>query len=49
MNVKNIYFVPFGQDDPLHKPSSLQADFTLLESAVESARSGRQLQPVLLT
>ena len=49
MNVKNIYFVPFGQDDPLHKPTSLQADFTLLESTVESARNGRQLQPVLLT
>jgi dipicolinate synthase subunit B len=49
MNVKNVYFVPFGQDDPLHKPTSLQADFTLLESTVESAKNGRQLQPVLLT
>ena len=49
MNVKNIYFVPFGQDDPLHKPTSLQADFTLLQSAVESALRARQLQPVLLT
>lgn len=48
MNVKNVYFVPFGQDDPLHKPSSLQADFTLMESTVESALNGRQIQPVLL-
>ena len=49
MNRKGVFFVPFGQDDPLHKPTSLQADFTLLESTVESARNGRQLQPVLLT
>ena len=49
MNVKNVYFVPFGQDDPLPKPTSQQADFSLMESAVESALNGRQLQPVLLT
>ena len=48
MNTKHIYFVPFGQDDPLHKPTSLQADFSLMESAVESALNGRQMQPVLL-
>ena len=48
MNTKNIYFGPFRQDDPLRKPCSLQADFSLLERAVESALAGRQLQPVLL-
>lgn len=48
MNVKNLYFVPFGQDDPLHKPAGLQADFSLMESAVESALNGRQMQPVLI-
>lgn len=48
MNTKNIYFVPFGQDDPLHKPNGLQADFTLMESTVESALNGRQIEPVLM-
>lgn len=46
---KNVYFVPFGQDAPDTKPSSLICDFTQLGSALESALVGRQLQPVLLT
>ncbi len=45
---KNVYFVPFGQDDPEKKPWSLQADFSLLARSVESAMRGEQLQPVLL-
>lgn len=44
---KNVYFVPFGQDDPAKKPFSLQADFARTEEAVEAARVGRQLQPIL--
>ena len=48
LNRKNIYFVPFGQDDPMKKPSSLQADFSLLGDTVEAALQGRQLQPVLV-
>ncbi len=46
-NTKNIYFVPFGQDDPVTKPVSLQADFDLLRPAVVAALEGRQLQPML--
>jgi len=45
---KNIYFVPFGQDDPLGKPTSLAADFSLVADAAKAALEGRQLQPVLL-
>lgn len=45
---KNIYFVPFGQDSPLGKPSSLICDFSLLEEALENALQGKQLQPILL-
>ena len=45
---KNIYFVPFGQDDPEHKPTSLTADFSLLADAAQAALEGRQLQPILL-
>ena len=45
---RNVYFVPFGQDDPEHKPTSLCADFSLIPSAAQAALEGRQLQPVLL-
>lgn len=48
LNRKSVYFVPFGQDDPTKKPSSLQADFSLLGDALEAAMAGRQLQPVLV-
>ncbi len=47
LNTRNYYFVPFSQDDPVKKPSSLVADFELIPQAVEAALSGRQLQPVL--
>ena len=45
---KNIYFVPFGQDDPTGKPTSLSADFSLVAEAAQAALEGRQLQPILL-
>ena len=45
---KHYYFVPFGQDDPAKKPTSLIADFNQLPQALEAALEGRQLQPVLL-
>ena len=44
---KHFYFVPFRQDDPIKKPRSLQADFSLLEETVRAALQGRQLQPIL--
>ncbi len=44
---KNNYFVPFRQDDPVHKPCSLVADFSLLPEAMEAALRGEQLQPLL--
>lgn len=45
---KNVYFVPFGQDDPQGKPSSLVADFSLIAPTVEAALERRQLQPLLI-
>ena len=45
---KHYFFVPFGQDDPQHKPTSMVADFKLLSPALEAALDGRQLQPILL-
>ena len=47
LNRKHFYFVPFRQDDPVKKPRSLQADFSLLEETVLAALQGRQLQPIL--
>ncbi len=45
---KYIYFVPFGQDEPVKKPTSLVADFTQVVPAAQAALEGRQLQPLLL-
>lgn len=45
---KHYYFVPFGQDDPVKKPTSLVADFSKIEKTVQMAAEGRQLQPILL-
>ena len=45
---KNYYFVPFGQDDPQKKPTSLIADFGMIPLAIEEALQGRQIQPILL-
>lgn len=47
LNRKNVYFVPFYQDDPVKKPASLVSDLDKLEQAVNAALEGRQLQPLL--
>jgi dipicolinate synthase subunit B len=47
LNRKNVYFVPFHQDDPQRKPYSMQADFSRLGEAVAAALEGRQLQPIV--
>jgi len=46
-NAKNVYFVPFGQDDHHKKPCSLVAHVSLIPETIEAALHGRQLQPVL--
>lgn len=45
---KHYYFVPFGQDDPIGKPTSLVADFTKIPQTLQAAMEGKQLQPLLL-
>ena len=47
MNTKNIYFVPFGQDDYRKKPKSMIAHTDLIEDTIEAALEGKQLQPVV--
>ncbi|MFD3268779.1 dipicolinate synthase subunit B [Paenibacillus dendritiformis] len=45
---KNIYFVPFGQDNPVQKPNSLVARMDLVPETCLAALEGRQLQPLLV-
>jgi len=45
---KNIYFVPFGQDDADSKPTSMVADFSYIPNSLEAAMNGSQLQPMIL-
>ena len=45
---KNLYFVPFRQDDHAAKPTSLVAEFALIPQTVQAAFHGQQLQPLLL-
>ena len=45
---KHYYFVPFGQDDPVKKPTSIIADYTQIPQTVAAALQGQQIQPILL-
>lgn len=45
---KNYYFVPFRQDDPVNKPTSVMADMMLIPATIDAALQGKQLQPLLL-
>ena len=45
---KHYYFVPFSQDDPQGKPTSIVADFEKIEVTAKAALEGRQIQPVLI-
>ncbi len=47
LNAKNIYFVPFGQDNPEKKPNSMIARTELLIPSIEAALNGKQYQPVI--
>ena len=44
---KHYYFVPFRQDDPEQKPTSMVARFELIPQTLEAALEGRQIQPVI--
>lgn len=47
MNTKNIYFVPFSQDDCMKKPNSMIAHMNLISETILAALEGKQLQPIL--
>ncbi|HZJ58380.1 MAG TPA: dipicolinate synthase subunit B [Clostridia bacterium] len=46
--MKNVYFVPFGQDDPVQKANSLVAKLDKLLPTIELAVEGKQIQPLLV-
>lgn len=48
LNTKNIYLVPFTQDDCTNKPHSLVADMSLLLPTIENALQGKQIQPIIV-
>ncbi len=48
LNYKNIYFVPYGQDDSEKKPTSIVADFSKIKETFLDAIVGKQIQPILI-
>jgi dipicolinate synthase subunit B len=48
LNSKNVYMVPFGQDNPQGKPNSLVANMSKIQETIEVAIEGKQIQPLLL-
>jgi dipicolinate synthase subunit B len=48
MATKNLYFIPYGQDDPVKKPNSMVARMPMLLETVEAALEGKQIQPVIV-
>lgn len=47
LQTKNIYFVPFEQDNPQNKPKSLISDYSQIKHTIDEAMQGRQIQPIL--
>ena len=48
MAAKDLYFVPYGQDDPYNKPNSMVARMSMIRETVLSALKGEQFQPVII-
>lgn len=47
INTKNMYFVPFRQDDYISKPKSLVLDYNYIVDTVYGALRFKQIQPIL--
>lgn len=48
LNSKNIYFVPFRQDNPITKPNSLVFDKNYILETIKKALDKEQIEPILL-
>ena len=47
LNTKNMYFVPFRQDDYISKPKSLVLDYNYIIDTLKFAINGKQIQPII--
>lgn len=47
LSTKNVFFIPFGQDNFIEKPNSLVAKFDKTLDTVQEALKKEQIQPVL--
>ena len=47
LNRKNYYFVPFTQDNPITKPTSLVFKFDYLIPTIKEALEKKQIQPII--
>lgn len=47
LNTKNMYFVPFRQDDYISKPKSLVLDYNYIIDTLKFAIKGKQIQPII--
>ena len=45
---KNIFFVPFRQDNPITKPNSLLFSSFYIKDTILKALEGEQIQPILI-
>ncbi|PLT31598.1 dipicolinate synthase subunit B [Peribacillus deserti] len=48
MAAKDLYFIPFGQDDPEKKPNSMVARMSQLRDTIIHAMNKEQIQPVIV-
>ncbi|MBM7694653.1 dipicolinate synthase subunit B [Peribacillus deserti] len=48
MGAKDLYFIPFGQDDPEKKPNSMVARMSQLRETIIHAINKEQIQPVIV-
>lgn len=48
LNRKNIFFIPFTQDNPITKPNSLAFSPKYILQSIEYALEHEQIQPLLL-
>ncbi len=47
IDTKNVFFVPFRQDDYISKPKSLALDYSFVVDTIKEAMEYKQLQPII--
>ena len=47
LNTKNMYFIPFRQDDFVSKPKSLVLDYNYIIETIKLAFESKQIQPII--